>query len=409
MPNAIENLLANILNPGGRMSAAGGNMLERTSQGFLVPSATQPGMAPAASPEIPPQMATQSDTRVLGQPMPQQPQNAPPPSGGGMGGIGGILGGIGNLFNPEARGRNQTASWLQQQGLDEGTATFLAGNKQALQQYLLDKTKGADPMDALKLEKTQLEIDQMRNPTTDDVREYQFAKQQGYAGNFTDFMQDMRKAGATNVTVGGGKYGTIPTGYELKEGPEGATLVPIPGGPAEAEQLASEAASGAKEAQTSRYGNVVIEDIDRAAKAIEESPSLTTGLIGQWMGGIAGTPAHKVSRLLETVKANAGFDRLQAMRDSSPTGGALGAVNQTEMSLLQSAIGNLEQSQTSEDLIYNLRRVQDIYNEIIRGPGGAPKGDSSGSPRKIGSEEEYLRLPKGAKFIAPDGTVREKP
>src|SRR5690606_27123417 len=129
----------------------------------------------------------------------------------------------------------------------------------------------------------------------------------------------------------------------------------------------------AKTGQQQRYGNVVVEDIDRAVENIEKSPWFTTGLLGEWTKGVAGTAAHRVSRVLDTVKANAGFDRLQAMRDSSPTGGALGQVSNIELGLLQSAIGSLEQSNSAEDLIYNLRRVQDIYNEIIHGPGGAPK------------------------------------
>ncbi|MCO5157596.1 MAG: hypothetical protein M9945_12750 [Aquamicrobium sp.] len=62
--------------------------------------------------------------------------------------------------------------------------------------------------DKLGLEKSRLEIDAMRNPQpkdTDDIREYNFARQQGYQGSFTDFMTDMRRAGATSVNVGAGE------------------------------------------------------------------------------------------------------------------------------------------------------------------------------------------------------------
>jgi hypothetical protein len=37
--------------------------------------------------------------------------------------------------------------------------------------------------------------------TTDDIREYQFAVSQGYKGSFEKFQTDMRKAGATSITL----------------------------------------------------------------------------------------------------------------------------------------------------------------------------------------------------------------
>lgn len=63
----------------------------------------------------------------------------------------------------------------------------------------------ADPMAAIELQKAQLELAQMQNPQqkpTDDMREYEFAKSQGYEGTFQEYLAEMKKAGATNVTVG---------------------------------------------------------------------------------------------------------------------------------------------------------------------------------------------------------------
>ena len=50
---------------------------------------------------------------------------------------------------------------------------------------------------------------------------------------------------------------------------------------------------------------------------------------------------------------------------ASPTGAALGPVSDFENRLLQATIGNLEQSQNKEQLLYNLERVLDIYTKII--------------------------------------------
>lgn len=84
----------------------------------------------------------------------------------------------------------------------------------------------------------------------------------------------------------------------------------------------------------------------------------TTGFMGNQISKVPGTPAHDMMRKLETIKANIGFDRLQEMRDNSPTGGALGQVSEFENRLLQAVWGNLEQSQTEEEFLKNLELVE---------------------------------------------------
>ena len=53
-----------------------------------------------------------------------------------------------------------------------------------------------------------------------------------------------------------------------------------------------------------------------------------------------------------------GFDRLQAMRDASPTGGALGQVSERELSQLNASIANLRQSQSLGQFKSNLAIVK---------------------------------------------------
>lgn len=189
--------------------------------------------------------------------------------------------------------------------------------------------------------------------------------------------------------------GAPPAGYQIQYDAAGnpVSMAPIPGSPAAlaAEQAASQAASRDEQAATS--GGIVVEDIDRAVKTIEGSPNLTTGLIGDWLKNIGGTPANKVRTLTNTIKANAAFDKLQQMRASSPTGGALGAVSDSEMGLLQSAIGSLEQSNRAEDLVYNLRRVQEIYEDIIHGKEGADAmRKARGSGTQDGGAQKRLKF-----------------
>jgi hypothetical protein len=148
------------------------------------------------------------------------------------------------------------------------------------------------------------------------------------------------------------------------------TIVDLPPGRKERETKAEE------KAQKKTYGDVVTADIDRSMALIENATVPVTGL-GSVLSFIPGTDAHNVARLTDTIKANVGFDRLQAMRASSPTGGALGQVTDFENRLLQATIGNLEQSQSKDQLLYNLRRVKDTYLDIVHGPGNRPKEGSN--------------------------------
>lgn len=60
---------------------------------------------------------------------------------------------------------------------------------------------------------------------------------------------------------------------------------------------------------------------------------------------------------LETVLGNLSFQELQAMRAASPTGGALGAISDRELSLLGSTVASLRQNQDPAQLRANLGKV----------------------------------------------------
>ena len=68
---------------------------------------------------------------------------------------------------------------------------------------------------------------------------------------------------------------------------------------------------------------------------------------------------------LETIRANAGFDKLQEMRDNSPTGGAVGQVSNIELRGLQSAWGNVQRSQSEEQLDRNLDAFEKRYAQML--------------------------------------------
>lgn len=92
----------------------------------------------------------------------------------------------------------------------------------------------------------------------------------------------------------------------------------------------------------------------------------TTGFIGgQMLSGFGGTAAHDIAADLETIRGIIGFGELQAMREASPTGGALGQVSEMENLLLQAQYGSLAQSQGKEQFLRNLQTVRDTFYRIV--------------------------------------------
>jgi hypothetical protein len=93
------------------------------------------------------------------------------------------------------------------------------------------------------------------------------------------------------------------------------------------------------------------------AEAVNKVDGTTAGLYGQVASGIGGTDARDLQASLETIQANLGFEELQAMRDASKTGGALGQVTERELKFLQSVKASLDQAQSPEQLRQQLIRA----------------------------------------------------
>lgn len=74
---------------------------------------------------------------------------------------------------------------------------------------------------------------------------------------------------------------------------------------------------------------------------------------------VPGTAAANFSADLDTLKANIAFSELQAMREASKTGGALGNVANQELELLQSTLGALNQRQSPENFKKNLNKIKE--------------------------------------------------
>jgi hypothetical protein len=155
------------------------------------------------------------------------------------------------------------------------------------------------------------------------------------------FAKLVQAPGATNLPK-------PPTGFRYKQGSD--ELEPIPGGPKDtAPKDAARAAGAVQKADT------VIKKVD---EALSQTGVLSTGLTGTVLGAIPGTKAYDLDKTIDTIKANLGFSELQAMREASPTGGALGQVAVQELSMLQSTVASLDKGQSKENLERGLTQVR---------------------------------------------------
>ena len=156
-------------------------------------------------------------------------------------------------------------------------------------------------------------------------------------------------------------------GYQPTFGAEGVTsMAPVAGTPAAVEQ---EKASGKNKRQivsNLNKSNLVSTNIDEALKLVTPK---TTGSIGEATRMLplsGGSDAASLASYVDTIKANIGFEQLNAMRQESPTGGALGNVAVKELDFLQASLGNLNPNLSEEVLKKNLTAVKTHYTNFMK-------------------------------------------
>lgn len=181
--------------------------------------------------------------------------------------------------------------------------------------------------------------------------------------------------------AGRGQTQKAPAGYRWTQ--EGG-LEPIPGGPAA--QKANEAEAGDR-ARTDSALAQADRLIAKTDEALSNVSGFTSGFGGAVTGLIPGTSSRDLAADLQTIKANLGFAELQAMREASPTGGALGQVAVQELVALQSTVASLDQSQSEEQLRQGLEQVRQHYmnwrNTVIQARQGGAQGGAQGGGWQI--------------------------
>ena len=116
-----------------------------------------------------------------------------------------------------------------------------------------------------------------------------------------------------------------------------------------------------------------INAIDGTMGALSEAQRLKGGgPDGESVGGfeyallsyLPESDARLLKSKVKTIQANLAFDKLQNMRDNSPTGGALGQVSNLELDLLKSAIEALDPKLGVEAFNGQVVRIAEHYNRF---------------------------------------------
>ena len=158
----------------------------------------------------------------------------------------------------------------------------------------------------------------------------------------------------------------------------------IAGGEAAQEEVDVITREELKRETTNRTATIVLEDISRLKTLLKNQSNLNpltavTGPIAtEIASGFSASARADAEALVRTIGGNIGFDRLQRMRNESKTGGALGAINQQEMQLLQDVMGSLKLNQSEASLQTNLNRLADIYTVIMNKANAYPNAAQYG-------------------------------
>lgn len=116
---------------------------------------------------------------------------------------------------------------------------------------------------------------------------------------------------------------------------------------------------------------------DTATQTITDAAATARKLAGSGDNtGIAGaawamnpeTDAAELRRQVEVLKSNASIENLTAMRQASPTGGALGSVTERENAMLAAAAGAIDPNAKKEDFVRALDNYELTLLQIIHGP-----------------------------------------
>lgn len=284
---------------------------------------------------------------------------------------------------------------------------FASESDKAIANLLMNQTVQAmDPMRQLEMEKARLELQQMQQPQAPelpaDVVELQWrAENAGLVPGTPEYQEFIRTGGSgplvdfSGANIGGEaqvapqpQIGTIPQGFSAVPAPDeaaGFRMVPIPGGPEDKsgqEAAAMDAATTASDVVTTA-----------ANRALDAARNRQLGGFGQGVVAAVNpfSDSAEVARQVGVLGAQATIETLTAMREASPTGGALGSVTEGELQILKNKSGALDPSSPNFE-----RDLADYTLTLLRTIHGKETGDLVFMQTWAGDMPEGFKPPQKA-------------
>jgi len=200
------------------------------------------------------------------------------------------------------------------------------------------------------------------------IRQYEYARSQGYKDTLLQFKRTLAEAGRPVSTSSGGGgssgAGKPPSGYRFT--PTG-DLEPIPGGPASpgltSKEMQKREAAYPQATQSVNGFEAKSDLFIKELQKLRDDPGLAN-ITGPIFGR---TPSitregSRAQATYDKIFAKGGFQALQDMREMSKTGGALGNVSNEEGRRLEkSVVGGLDRTQNIKDV---KQGIDDLIEEI---------------------------------------------
>ena len=148
--------------------------------------------------------------------------------------------------------------------------------------------------------------------------------------------------------------------------------------------------------------------IDDAVRIVSDTSTWTGGVFGVLGYLPIGTDARKVKGLLNTIRANVGFDALNSLREA---GGTLGQVSNIEIMLLTSVMATLDDMQSQKDLTDALLTIRGIQQRANIARNASPEELENllipipGVDGTMDGSYAYEISPNHWAIVEPNGTI----
>ena len=239
--------------------------------------------------------------------------------------------------------------------------------------------------------------------TPSEIKQYEYAKKQGFTGSIFDFKRALASAGRAAATPSAPVAVVDETGktrYVSREEAIGRGMTPASAyeGITPKEIQKREAALPAATSAVKGF-EAKSESFVKDLKTLRDHPGLSeiTGFVAGRVPGLTAN-GRAAQALYDKVVAKGGFQALQDLRDASKTGGALGNVSNQEGKQLTASFAAIDRRQDVGDVQSALdaaiadvegarTRMREVYDDTYKyksGRAAVPGAGAGGAPDPLG-------------------------